>query len=559
MSLSKAGVLSALSRRRRHVVYVVSDHGFGHASRSSTVIAELQRRSVDVTVISSVPRWFFEEACTDFGYIQEQTDVGVHQSSSVHIDPARTFKALERFWSPRAFSARLERLSSLLAPLSSLRSASCMSSSASGQSETGSENTSLAAPSAEKPPTTTEEDTANSCSPSTDTTSAATENTSRASPANSPVDLVVYDIPALGPLLARQLRVPCVGVSNFSWLDIYPEYLAAEPRFAAHIERHHAAYSHTQLMIRLPYASDELSSFPASVPIVDLGAWLGRRSQHSTHSVRCTLAALLAHPPLPEPPLPSCARRTSDPSPLSLTTRSPLSSSSSSSVSISPSSSASSSSDEDPSHAGFTSPSPSSTPSPTSTAASSPTATLPWPASAPACTTLEPHHRLLLLSFGGHDFPIERLRHEAVPPGWRVLFVTRDSAASSVHSLGRVLFFPQRLLDHRDVTYMDLISAASVVVIKTGYGIISECVQAAKPVLYVDRPDFAEHAFMVRALQENLPCALVNVEQVLACEPELFAKADQLLRACRSASSPLPLNGAERCADLILEQLTTYT
>jgi UDP-N-acetylglucosamine:LPS N-acetylglucosamine transferase len=110
---------------------------------------------------------------------------------------------------------------------------------------------------------------------------------------------------------------------------------------------------------------------------------------------------------------------------------------------------------------------------------------------------------------------------------------------------------------------MDLIAAASVVVLKTGYGIISECVQAEKPVLYVDsRPGFSEHQFMVRALQENLPCAPVSVDEVMCASSSLFRKADQVLlaaeRMCNHETPSLralPLNGAQRCADLILDQL----
>jgi cell division GTPase FtsZ len=57
--------MSAVSKA--HIVYVVSDHGFGHAARSSTVIAELLRRHVDVTVVSSVPKWFFDEGTMQGG------------------------------------------------------------------------------------------------------------------------------------------------------------------------------------------------------------------------------------------------------------------------------------------------------------------------------------------------------------------------------------------------------------------------------------------------------------------------------------------------------------
>jgi hypothetical protein len=79
----------------------VSPHGFGHAARTAAVLAALRalRPALEVTLFTSVPRWFFEESL-DFpvDYRLLVCDVGLVQRNAVEEDHAATIERLERFW-----------------------------------------------------------------------------------------------------------------------------------------------------------------------------------------------------------------------------------------------------------------------------------------------------------------------------------------------------------------------------------------------------------------------------------------------------------------------------
>lgn len=79
------------------VAAFVSPHGFGHAARSSAVLADAarQRAGIDIEIFSTVPRWFFEESLgTSFGYHEELVDVGFRQRSALEADLPGTVSAL---------------------------------------------------------------------------------------------------------------------------------------------------------------------------------------------------------------------------------------------------------------------------------------------------------------------------------------------------------------------------------------------------------------------------------------------------------------------------------
>lgn len=80
------------------LAYVVSPHGFGHASRSAAVLNELRaiRPDVEPSVFTTVPEWFWESVLDGpFGYYEALTDVGMVQLSPIEEDPHATLRALE--------------------------------------------------------------------------------------------------------------------------------------------------------------------------------------------------------------------------------------------------------------------------------------------------------------------------------------------------------------------------------------------------------------------------------------------------------------------------------
>ncbi|MEO1088425.1 MAG: hypothetical protein AAFY88_29685, partial [Acidobacteriota bacterium] len=79
------------------LAYIVSSHGFGHAARSAAVIDALHvlRPDVRVEVVTTTPRWFFEQSLTaPFGYREVTTDLGLVQASSLDEDLDATSERL---------------------------------------------------------------------------------------------------------------------------------------------------------------------------------------------------------------------------------------------------------------------------------------------------------------------------------------------------------------------------------------------------------------------------------------------------------------------------------
>jgi hypothetical protein len=78
------------------IAVFVSPHGFGHAARSSAVMAEIHRQSgASFDIFTSAPRWFFEESISGlFRYHEHVVDVGFRQRSALTVDLAETVAAL---------------------------------------------------------------------------------------------------------------------------------------------------------------------------------------------------------------------------------------------------------------------------------------------------------------------------------------------------------------------------------------------------------------------------------------------------------------------------------
>ncbi len=82
------------------IAWFVSPHGFGHAARSSAVMAAIQRIQPDLEfeIFSRVPEWFFQEALEGpFHYHEWLTDIGLVQKTALEEDIPATLQRLDAF------------------------------------------------------------------------------------------------------------------------------------------------------------------------------------------------------------------------------------------------------------------------------------------------------------------------------------------------------------------------------------------------------------------------------------------------------------------------------
>jgi len=152
----------------------------------------------------------------------------------------------------------------------------------------------------------------------------------------------------------------------------------------------------------------------------------------------------------------------------------------------------------------------------------------------------------VLLSFGGIGLPgfdpsvLKPLRQ------YRFLLETER------HDLPpNVLAVTGRLLEEKELVFLDLVGAADVVVSKPGYGIVTDCIAARTPLVYTDRGDFPEYPIMVAEMPRYLSTAYVSNEDLR------MGRLDEAIRAVRSAPLPPPpdMSGAEVAARRLLERV----
>lgn len=82
------------------IVWYVSGHGFGHASRDIEVLNELgrQRPDIAVTIRTPAPRWLFDLTLTrPIDWRPRESDTGVVQLDSLRLDAAETIRRAEAF------------------------------------------------------------------------------------------------------------------------------------------------------------------------------------------------------------------------------------------------------------------------------------------------------------------------------------------------------------------------------------------------------------------------------------------------------------------------------
>ncbi len=106
-----------------------------------------------------------------------------------------------------------------------------------------------------------------------------------------------------------------------------------------------------------------------------------------------------------------------------------------------------------------------------------------------------------------------------------------------------------RAVDRETVGFSDVLASCDVAVSKPGYGILSDCVANAKPLVYAEREDFVEYAVLERELKRFL----ANVHIPAA---DLYAgRLGPALAAVPAVPAPpetLPGGGAEQAAAILI-------
>jgi L-arabinokinase len=146
---------------------------------------------------------------------------------------------------------------------------------------------------------------------------------------------------------------------------------------------------------------------------------------------------------------------------------------------------------------------------------------------------------IVLLSFGG--LGLERLP-------WKKLQELQDyhfiATGKRPQRAGNLSLLPEMQRD-----YCDLLRAADMMIAKPGYGIVADILAHQIPVLYLERGDFPESAFLVRALDELSTAEFLSADDLLSGNI-----APQLTRlGARQPNWPVvALNGAEIAAEKLL-------
>ncbi|MEM7346120.1 MAG: hypothetical protein AAF485_17920, partial [Chloroflexota bacterium] len=79
------------------IAWFISPHGYGHAARSSAIMATLQERhpTIRFEIFTKVPKWFFDDSLGQpFGYHPLMTDIGLVQKTSLLEDLPATIDRL---------------------------------------------------------------------------------------------------------------------------------------------------------------------------------------------------------------------------------------------------------------------------------------------------------------------------------------------------------------------------------------------------------------------------------------------------------------------------------
>ncbi|MCU0781372.1 MAG: hypothetical protein MUF04_09775, partial [Akkermansiaceae bacterium] len=105
-----------------------------------------------------------------------------------------------------------------------------------------------------------------------------------------------------------------------------------------------------------------------------------------------------------------------------------------------------------------------------------------------------------------------------------------------------------RAVDRRQFGFSDVLASVDLAVSKPGYGILSDCVANAKPLVYAEREDFIEYPLLERELKRYLKHVHIPAADLYA------GRLEAALAAVNTAPEPpetLPGGGAEQAAAIL--------
>ncbi len=154
---------------------------------------------------------------------------------------------------------------------------------------------------------------------------------------------------------------------------------------------------------------------------------------------------------------------------------------------------------------------------------------------------------VILLSFGGFGLGDEYYLRLSADRNFCWIASERVGAEAE-----GIINFQRAELARQGLGYPDLVRAADAVITKPGYGILSECVANRTRILYTSRGDFREYDILVDAARKHLPSLFIPPEKL---KTGRAAGHLEKLLSLPGDFSPVPLNGAEVCAGIILETI----
>jgi L-arabinokinase len=155
-------------------------------------------------------------------------------------------------------------------------------------------------------------------------------------------------------------------------------------------------------------------------------------------------------------------------------------------------------------------------------------------------TGADPAKRWVLLSFTTLEWNDEALRRVEALEGFQFFTVKPLDwpGRRNIHGVAREEFI-----------FSDVLASTDLVVTKPGYGILSDCVANAKPIVYAEREDFIEYPVLERELKRFLKHVHVPAADLYA------GRLEAALEAVGSAPEPREVlrgGGAEQVADRLI-------
>jgi hypothetical protein len=162
---------------------------------------------------------------------------------------------------------------------------------------------------------------------------------------------------------------------------------------------------------------------------------------------------------------------------------------------------------------------------------------------------LPPDRPALLLSFGGYGMPSLDLSRVDCSD-WTLVVTDRILARPAGAGADNVVYLEEQQFLSGEFRYEDLVAAVDAVVTKPGYGIVSEGIACATPILYTSRGDFREYDVMVREMPKYLRCRFISQSDLFAGR---WRAALEALIAQPAPPETTSTNGAEVAARIICD------